>query len=425
MSKPVVPGEGIRIEVPKDFDKDDKTEEKNKGESKPGESVKEGLKLLDTVGIKDGLEKGVKKVDPETPDEISKESLLITERINKLDILITIGLYYSSLFMNWLTLLGRSTSVQNFFYELLLGSFNIKDWDFGDLSLVARISGMSTTLQTAIFSISGIINLGARILNKPVPEIVGGPMYFGGPFQIIYALFPRAKDYTDSIKSLDAKVSQWIGFFSQVLVMIAAIHAGFNRVSALDPFTSGNIGLIGSGYVPKPNSEDQFGDVISPSNTTQITLAVQNAAIFARATYTVTVVAIVMTSLLNIIQWLADVWRVNKDELIIYTFFKVLTRILLCQPCGGDRCLGGSEKKGKEGKGGKGSIGLSRGIPSPSGSSPLKESITNPSLEKFDEKSPDSSISLPIPTEQENRSLLTPERSSPKKLGRTRSFKRK
>ncbi|RIA93047.1 hypothetical protein C1645_735913 [Glomus cerebriforme] len=430
MSKPI-PGNGrIIIDVPKaDYSKDEETQTET-----GGETVKEGLEILEKVGIKDNLEREIEKIDPDSPEEMSVESELITERMNKLDVLITIGLYYTSLVMDWLTLLGKSTSVKNFFFDLFLGSFNISAWDFGDLSAVAKISGMTTTLQTGIFALSSIINIGARLLKKPVPEFVGGPMYYGGPFQIVFALLPNAKDYTDSIKSLDAKISQLTGFFSQILIIIAAIFAATNRITALDPFTQGNENLIGSGYVPKPNSEDQFGKIISPTNTTQVTLAVQNAALFARATYIVSVVAIIMTSLLNIIQWLADVWRVNQNDVLVYYLFKLITRIMLCQPCIGDKCLGGTgkvEKVGKPGKGGKGgSRGLSRGVPSklkrsPLKSSPLKESMTIPSLEKFDEKS-SSSTSLPISTEQEvQSSLLSPGQSSQKKLGRSPSVRRK
>src|SRR4051812_6985529 len=125
MSKPV-PGDGIKIEIPKDYDKDDETKEKDNEELKSGgESIKEGLNLLETVGIKDDIEQQVRKLDPETPEEMSKESLLITDRMNKLDVLITICLYYSSLFMNLLMLLGNSKSVNDFFFDILLGSFNI------------------------------------------------------------------------------------------------------------------------------------------------------------------------------------------------------------------------------------------------------------------------------------------------------------
>lgn len=441
MSKQL-PGNGrIVIDVPKDEEEDKKDEETNvkdnKEEMTGGESVKNVLDVIDKVGIKDDLENTVRKIDPDTPEEITKETDLITERINKLDILITIGLYYTSLVMDWLTLLGESTSVQSFFFELFLGSFNIPEWDFGDLTAVAKISGMTTTLQTGVFLISGIINVGARILNKPVPNIVGGPMYFGGPFQIIYVIMPKAKDYTESIKSLDAKISQWLGFLSQVVIIIAAIFAAANRVQALDPFIHGDETLIGSGYTPKPNSEDQFGEVISPSNTTQVTLAVQNAALFARATYFVSIIAIIMTSLLNIIQWLADVWRVNKGDLLVYFMFKMLTRALMCQPCLGDRCLDGIGKGKKGGLGRKsgkvgnvGSRGLSRSVPSklkksPLKSSPLKESMTFPLSEKSDENSESSTSLSIVPEKDDQSSLLSPDQSSPTKLGRSRSMRRK
>ncbi|GBC05094.1 hypothetical protein RclHR1_06020009 [Rhizophagus clarus] len=444
MSKPI-PGNGrIVIDVPKDDD-DKKDEEKNvkdnKGEIQiTGETVKSGLDILEEVGLKGELEREAQKFDPDTPEEISKETELITERINKLDILITIGLYYTSLVMDWLTLLGKATSVQSFFFDLFLGSFNISKWDFGDLAVVAQISGMTTTLQTSLFFISGVINVGARLLNKPVPKIVGGPMYYGGPFQIIFALLPKAKDYTESIKSLDAKISQWLGFISQVVIIIAAIFAAANRVQALDPFIHGDSTLIGSGYTPKPHSEDQFGKVISPTNTTQVTLAVQNAALFARATYFVSVVAIIMTSLLNIIQWLADIWRVNKGDLLIYYMFKLITRALLCQPCLGDKWFDGFEKGKKSRLGRKsakvgnvGSRGLSRSVPSSkfkksSSKSPLRESMTFPSSEKFGEKSTsESSTSLPILSEKDDHhsSFLSPDQHSQKKLGRSRSLRRK
>ncbi len=372
MSEPI-PGKDEN--VPQESKEGDEKEPKEKTE---GEKVKEGLELLEKIGVKDDIEKGIQKIDHDTPAEVAKESSLITERMNKLDVLITVGLYYTSLVMDWLTLLGESPSVKEFFFNLFLESFNVADWDFseGDLSLVARISGMTTTLQTGIFTVSGMINLGARMLNKPVPNIVGGPMYYGGPFQIIYVLMPKAKDYTDSIKSLDAQISQWMGFFSQVLVIIAASFAAANRVKALDPFTQGDESLIGHGYSPEPNSEDQFGQTISPGNATQVALSVQHAALFAKATYIVTVVAIIMTSLLNIIQWLADVWRVNRDDLITYTIFKLLTRILLCQPCLGDKWLSGvPDAKGGE-KGGKGGKGENFSMKSPLKSSPLKESTS-------------------------------------------------
>ncbi|CAG8593371.1 275_t:CDS:1 [Funneliformis caledonium] len=413
MSKPrLEKSKSIVIDVPKDYDKKD--EESSKEGPKSGEKVHEGLELLEDMKVKDDIERSIQSLDHDTPEEIAKETELITERMNKLDVLITIGLYYTSLIMDWLTLLGESKSATDFFYTLFLGSFNIKDWDFseGELSLVAKISGMTTTLQTGVFIFSGLINLGAKALNKEPPKFVGGPMYYGGPFQIIFALKSQAKDYTDSIKSLDAQISQWLGFLSQVMIIVAACFAAFNRVQALDPFMFADESMIGHGYSPEHNTEDQFGKVISPTNTTQVTMAIQHAALFAKATYMVSITAIIMTSLLNIVQWLADVWRVNQDELIIYTIFKVLTRALLCQPCFGDKWL----RKGMKG----GNRGLPGVSPSSVSSSPSKLSPISTSSRGFNEKSRESSVSLP--TEQENQSSLS---LSSKNLGRAKSVKRK
>ncbi|CAI2169590.1 8102_t:CDS:1 [Funneliformis geosporum] len=381
MSKPT-PGrsKSIIIDVPKDYDKNDEksSKEEPKEGPKSGEKIKRGLDLLERVGVKDDIERKISEIDHDTPEEIAKETELITERMNKLDVLITIGLYYTSLIMNWLTLLGESKSVNDFFFTLFLGSFNLKEWEFsdGELSLVAKISGMTTTLQTGLFIFSGLINLGAKALHKPVPRIVGGPMYYGGPFQIIYVFKSQAKAYTNSIKSLDAQISQWLGFFSQVMVIVAASFAAVNRGQALDPFMFADESFIGHGYSPEPNTEDQFGDVISPTNTTQVTMAIQHAALFSKATYMVSISAIIMTSFLNIVQWLADIWRVNNDDLIIYTIFKVLTRALLCQPCIGDKWLSQRGRKG----GNVGFPGASRIVPSSVSSSPSKLSplITKP-----------------------------------------------
>src|SRR5688572_1800899 len=114
MSEPVPGG----VDVPKDHDKDDEPKEKKDDEElKSGKCIQGLLNFFKFAGVKDDMERQVRKANPETPDEISKETKAISERMNKLDVLITIGLYYSSLFMSWLTLLGRSTSVKNFFFD--------------------------------------------------------------------------------------------------------------------------------------------------------------------------------------------------------------------------------------------------------------------------------------------------------------------
>nr|CAG8659404.1 10192_t:CDS:1 [Entrophospora candida] len=303
------------------------------------EAVLGGLQVLEKLGIKDDIEEGIKVFDDDTKEERTKETKLITARINQLDVFITVGLYYASLMVSWLTQLGDSESAQDFFIKLFFTSFKINEWDFGDLDLVGKISGATTTLQTSLFGIVGLTRLVYTALKKDIPKFIDGPMYFGGPFQILHVIVPKSNDYIQSIRSFDARLSQLFGVISQILIIVAAIYAIGYRNEALEPFTTGNETAIGQGYQPGPDTEDQNGDQIQPGNSTHITLAVKNAALFARATYMVSICAIIMTSLLNIVQWMADAWRLNKDELIVYTAFKLITRLLLCQPCFGDDWL--------------------------------------------------------------------------------------
>nr|CAG8593180.1 1274_t:CDS:1 [Entrophospora candida] len=314
------------------------------------EAVFGGLQALEKLDIKDNIEEGIKAIDNDSKEERAKETELITARINQLDIFITIGLYYTSLIISWLTQLGDSESVQDFFIKLFFESFKIDEWDFGDLDLVGKISGATTTLQTSLFGIVGLARLAYTALGKKIPKLIDGPMYFGGPFQILHVIIPGSNDYIQSIRSFDARLSQLFGVISQTLIVVAAIYAIGYRNEALEPFATGNETAIGPGYQPGPDTEDQNGDQIQPGNSTHITLAVKNAAIFAKATYMVSICAIIMTSLLNIVQWMADAWRLNKDELIVYTAFKLITRLLLCQPCFGDDWLKKRTAKSKKTK---------------------------------------------------------------------------
>ncbi|CAG8644000.1 5195_t:CDS:2 [Cetraspora pellucida] len=311
------------------------------GES-AGETVKDALGLLETVKIKDDIEEGLEKMDPDTPDQRSIETTSITSRINKLDVIITVGLYYASLIMDWLTSLGNSTSVGEFFFNIFFASFNVVQWQFGQLDLVASISGMTTTLQTGIFLIEAAIYAVATVTKSKMPKKLGGPLYFGGPFQFIHILKTSYEDYHQSTKSWDAQLSQGIGIISQMLIIVAAISAANTRIGqlgALQPLAYGDPNVLNSNFTP-PTGTKVEGEPINVTDTTQVTLAVKNAALFAMATYSVSVFAIIMSSLLNIIQWMADVWRVNNDDLIIYYIFKYFTRLICCYPC-----LGGSKNK--------------------------------------------------------------------------------
>ncbi|CAG8593094.1 11116_t:CDS:2 [Dentiscutata heterogama] len=304
-----------------------------------GETVKDTLELLDSVPViehaKDKVEDELEKIDPDTPAERSVETANITARINKLDVVITIGLYYASLITDWLTSLGSSTSVGAFFYNIFFASFDLTQWKFGQLDLVASISGMTTTLQSGIFVIAASVHAIATVTKTKVPKQLEGPLYFGGPFQFVHLIKTEYNDYHQSTKSWDAQVSQGIGIISQILIIAAAICAASTRMGqlgALQPLATGEPNVINANFTP-PHGTEIEGEPINVANQTQVTLAVQNAALFATTTYIVSVFAIIMSSMLNVIQWLADVWRVNNDELIIYYLFKYCTRIVCCYPC--------------------------------------------------------------------------------------------
>ncbi|CAG8495514.1 9274_t:CDS:2 [Gigaspora margarita] len=310
-----------------------------KGGAEGPESVKETFELLDSVPIldhaMDKLEDGIEKLDPDTPAERSAESAEIAARINKLDVMITVGLYYASLITDWLTSLGNSTSIGGFFYHIFIESFNLTQWKFGQLDLVASISGMTTTLQSGIFVISASLYAFATLTKTKMPKQLGGPLYFGGPFQIVHVFKTSYNDYHTSTKSWDAQFSQGIGIISQILIIAAATTAATSRMEtlgALQPLAAGDSSIINANFTP-PYGTEVEGEPINVHNSTQVTLAAQNAALFAMTTYVVTVFAIIMSSALNVIQWLADVWRVNSDEVLIYYFFKYSTRILCCYPC--------------------------------------------------------------------------------------------
>ncbi|CAH1768886.1 4340_t:CDS:1 [Entrophospora sp. SA101] len=281
------------------------------------------------------IERAITKIDPDTKEERARETEYISARIAHLDILITVGLYYTSLLMSWFTQLGNSYSVQDFFTNLFLESFDISDWNFGSLDLVGKISGATASLQTVMLGMVGVVRIGYMSLKKPVPEAISGPMYFGGPFQILHLLSPSTHQYYKSSTSLDALLSQSISAVSQGLIIVAACSAFGTRDEALGPLINSAGTETGSGFTPGPPTIDN-STLIEPGDVANLTLAVQNAAMFSSVTYTITVCAIIMTSFLNLIKWMADVWTTSKERLIVYETFKVVTRALTCQPCIGD-----------------------------------------------------------------------------------------
>ncbi|CAG8774781.1 12246_t:CDS:2, partial [Racocetra fulgida] len=174
---------------------------------------------------------------------------------------------------------------------------------------------MTTTLQTGIFVIEATVYGIATVLKTKMPKQFGGPLYFGGPFQFIHIIKTSYEDYHQSTKSWDAQLSQGIGVISQVLIIIASIFAANSKIGhlgALQPLASGEPNILNANFTP-PSGTEVKGEPINVTDSTQVTLAVKNAALFAMATYSVSVFAIIMSSLLNIIQWMADVWRFQNQ----------------------------------------------------------------------------------------------------------------
>ncbi|CAG8497875.1 7303_t:CDS:1 [Diversispora eburnea] len=270
--------------------------------------------VLDTA--KEKVEDKLSEIDKDSPEEISQNTAKITQSINMLDIIITIGLYYTSLFMDWLTILGNSTTISGFFFDLFLGSFLIQDWNFGQLDTVGRISGMTTSIQIGMFVITLIIFVFSKIVKKELPSFIGGPLYYGGPFQILQLFRTDVSSYHESMYSLDAQASQYIGILSQILIVIAAAFAAPDTTSSYnDNITNNN-------------------NTITVSNSTEeVTIQIKDTVIFVMTTHFISVVAIIMSSLLNIVQWLADIWRMNSDQIIIYYIFKYIMNVLTCYPC--------------------------------------------------------------------------------------------
>ncbi|RHZ59974.1 hypothetical protein Glove_360g152 [Diversispora epigaea] len=270
--------------------------------------------VLDTAREK--VEDKLSEIDKDSPEEISQNTAKITQSINTLDITITIGLYYTSLFMDWLTILGNSTTISGFFFDLFLGSFLIEDWNFGQLDTVGRISGMTTSIQIGMFIITLIISVFAKIFKKELPSFIGGPLYYGGPFQILQLFRADVSSYHESMYSLDAQVSQYIGILSQILIVAAAAFAAPDTTSSYN------------------NNITNNNATLTISNSTEeVTIQIKDTVIFVMTTHFISVVAIIMSSLLNIVQWLADTWRMNSDEIIIYYIFKYIMNVLTCYPC--------------------------------------------------------------------------------------------
>jgi len=85
-----------------------------------GEATQNILETAEKLSIKDNIESAITKHDKDTPVEIDEEEKKITRRILRINTFVTYLLFYTALMMQWLTLLGLSTSVGNFFYEFAM-----------------------------------------------------------------------------------------------------------------------------------------------------------------------------------------------------------------------------------------------------------------------------------------------------------------
>src|SRR4051794_34988969 len=90
-------------------------------------------------------EKGSK--DEENDPQRARDSFNLKRKRNPLhngiDLIITIGLYYTFLIANALTLSTVSSSFSEFLFNLLIGSFALTQWKFGQLDLIGRIAGFT------------------------------------------------------------------------------------------------------------------------------------------------------------------------------------------------------------------------------------------------------------------------------------------
>ncbi|CAG8464719.1 6574_t:CDS:1 [Acaulospora morrowiae] len=215
-------------------------------------------------------------------------------KIHRLDLIVTIGLYYTSLIINSITLSSNSSSFFEFLFNLLFGSFALNQWKFGQLDLIGKITGLVLSLQSFIF----LIAVGIYVFSKfsgSVKHSKGrgegpektGKIHYGGPFQIVYLFknFFSSNDshdtYYDSLKKFDAQLSQFIGLLGYFLIIFAAIFAGSNEVTE-----------------------------IGASNAV------------AKSAYKAIIAAVILLAILNIVQWVIDIWRIGSDEIIIYEIIR-------------------------------------------------------------------------------------------------------
>ncbi|CAG8473336.1 3848_t:CDS:1 [Paraglomus occultum] len=298
------------------------------------DSVKSALGILQEIGIKDDIENFIRHVDPDTPAERNAEAREITLRIFKLDRLLTFLLYYTSLALNCLTLLGPSKSFGDFMYNVFIKSFDVTEWDFLKFTTVGKISGATCTLQVGFFIIANALVLVYTRLHPRGEDALykglRGPIYFGGPLQIFHLFGSSLKSYYKAVRKSDAQFADIINFISQTLIVVVTALSSHSKYEVLETEEG-------------PESSSSFfrrqfpvdNSTVEPTET-----ELQNQAMIAQSTLVISSVAIIMLSLLNMLSWLSNIWTVEQDEVIVYALFKLITRILVCYPCCKDKFVG-------------------------------------------------------------------------------------
>ncbi len=306
-----------------------------------GEAVANSLETLEKLGVKDDIEEEIQEHNSETAAEIDEEEKKITRRIYRIDLITTYLLFYTALTIQWLTLLGESNGFGDFFYKFFIDSFNFGNYDFTELSTVGRISGCTASLQIILFFVANLIVLGYNRLSKKKrpPRSIRGPVYFGGILKFFNALKPKLRSHHEAVKKVDAQFSQILGIISQLLIIITASIAANSKLSAIDEFTGAEGDIDPALFPPSIMKRQDPGTTIEEQK-----FSVRHAALFTKTITIIAILAIIMTSFLNITTWMADIWRVNQNELIIYKIFKYITRLMVCYPCCGDKLSGADEK---------------------------------------------------------------------------------
>lgn len=309
-----------------------------------GKAVSDTLKTMDKLGVKDNIEEKIKDHDFETPAQIAEEEKKITRRIFRIDLIISYLLFYTALMMQWLTLLGLSNNVGGFFYEFFINSFNFPEYNFSSLTTVGKIAGFSVSLQIIIFVLVNIFVLGKTLTHKNNLTTTTSSQpsnQLGYRFQFIDVLKNKLRTHFTAVRRIDTQFYQIMGILSQILIIIAAIISADDKFSAINKFTDQANNLDPSSF---PLSITGGYRKRQEQAETQEMLIVRHAALFTKTITSIAILAIIMTSFMNIITCMADIWEVNKNELIIYKLFKYITRLMVCYPCFGDKLSGADEK---------------------------------------------------------------------------------